>query len=436
MKHVLKVPVVNANDEFVVLVRWHIADGAQVKTGAPLVDVETTKAVVTIESEQTGWLRHVAKENTEVPIGAPLAIVVSEESELAGAKVDEVSKPVAVATSPSVPTAKAENVAPAAIALGNAADFTRLSPQAEKLATELGVAREVWAQANLGLITAAQLRSLLAQTAAPVPKEKEALATPALRSEKAPLSKRAEIDALTAGAEGGLRSSLTVYFDSAGLRGGDEQASVLPLVLAATAKLLPSRPRFTAYFDSGQIRFYDAVHLGVAMDQGEGLRVVTVRSADKLAVDAIAGRLGELALDYAAHQLRTEDVSDATFTVTDLSAFDVLHFEPLMNGRQSAILALGGDSTLPGHPMSLTLAFDHRVLTGREVAEFLKALRDVLLAQATIPAAPEAPTACCDRCFIDVASYYDKFGKFGLMLNTTRPDGSTGMICHSCRELS
>ena len=50
MKTVQTVPTINANDEFVVVVRWHAADGARIAKGTPLVDVETTKAVVTVEA--------------------------------------------------------------------------------------------------------------------------------------------------------------------------------------------------------------------------------------------------------------------------------------------------------------------------------------------------------------------------------------------------
>lgn len=480
MKHVLNVPLINPNDESVILVRWLVADGVRVEVGAPLLDIETTKAVVSVEAEQAGWVRHAAKENTELPIGAPLAVIVTEEAELAeasaallGAKPAQPAAPTPTTVAATVPAAvpTTENFSTDSAAAPQAqAGFTRLSPKAAALAAQLGLSAEMLAQAQLGLVTAAQLHDIAAAAvggaankdgasiqldrhgAFRAPRDdkkfddtaKPRADGPVLRSERPPMPKRAEIDALQTGAQGGLRSSLSVYFDSAALRGDEGGPSVLPLVLHETARLLASRPRFTAFFDAGQIYFYDAVRLGVAMDQGEGLRVVTVRDAEKLGPEDIAARLGELALDYIERRLKPEDVQDATFTVTDLSGFDVLHFEPLINGHQSAILALGGDSALPGHPMSLTLAFDHRVLTGREVAEFLQALRDALLAHAVEPVAvsDEAPeteavppaVACCDRCFIDVGTYYETFGKFALMLNYVRPDGSTGMICHSCRE--
>ena len=426
MKTVQTVPTINANDEFVVVVRWHAADGARIAKGTPLVDVETTKAVVTVEAERDGWVRHRARENSEIALGAELAWYFSEESELAAAVVDS---PPAVPLAPlAAPAAAAPaKAAPTAVEPTGEFSLTRLTPEAEKLAASLGLDPLALGDAKLGLVTSNVLRERLApRSPVPVP------ADDGLRRERAALAKRAEIGALSEGAEGNLRSSLTVYFDSAGVRARAEaeECGLLPLVLAELAPLLAANPRFTAFYEEGRTVFYDAVRLGVAIDLGQGLRVVTVRDAATLDAAAIGRRLAELTLDYMENRLAPAEVQGATFTVTDLSAFDVLQFEPLINGRQSAILGLGGDSTLPGHPMSLTIAFDHRVLTGREVGEFLRALRNRILSRA-LDQGPAAP-ACCDRCLIEVPAYYEKFGTVGVMHHYMRPDGSTGLLCHAC----
>jgi 2-oxoglutarate dehydrogenase E2 component (dihydrolipoamide succinyltransferase) len=219
------------------------------------------------------------------------------------------------------------------------------------------------------------------------------------------------------------------------------------------AALLASQPKFTAFHEEGVIAYHDAVHLGVALDLGSGLRVVTLRDAASMDAAGLGARLAELALACAENRLQPADVQGATFTVTDLSALDVLHFAPLLNARQSAILAVGGDATLPGHPMSLTLAFDHRVANGREAGLFLRALRDRLLARADSqwpvgPAPAPAPASAsarvapvgsapaCDRCLIELPAYYEQFGRWGVMHQYLRPDGTPGLICHACLGVS
>ena len=429
MKTVHHVPTINANDEFVVVVRWHVADRARVTKGAPLVDVETTKAVVTIEAEHDGWLRHCVKENTEVGLGAELAWYCLAENELDETGAQKALPEVEVPS--TTPTPVVRNDPPAAGALTEFS-CTRLTPGAEKLALALGLDATALAAEKLGLVTSTGLRARLG------PQEAISASVPTddgRRRERDVPGKRAEIQALSEGAEGNLRSSLTVYFDSADIRRGAEEdgTGVLPVVLAELAPLLAGNPRFTAYHEAGRTVFYDAVHLGVAIDLGQGLKVVTLRDAvGKNAAD-LGRRLADLTLDYMENRLGPAEVQGATFTVTDLSAFDVLQFEPLINGRQSAILGLGGDSTLPGHPMSLTIAFDHRVLSGREVGAFLRTLRDRILSCAPGKRTEAAaPAPCCDRCLIDLPSYYEKFGAVAVMHNYTRADGGAGLICHSC----
>jgi len=465
MKNLQRVPTINANDEFVVIVRWHAPEGGRVEKGAPLVDVETTKAVVTVEADHAGWVRRGADEGAELALGALLAEIFTDEAELAGS-VAPIAGPSAGPASiegertaggrqaPGAGSAEggdapaaAEHSAPHPVPASPdvPADFslTRLSPQAQTLAAAAGLDPAALAAARLGLVTRGELEARLAPET-PVPASSPG-AEGGLRREREPASKRAEILALREGSGEHLKSSLTVRFDSAAIRlrfGPD--TGLLPLILAQLAPLLAEHPRFTAFHDHGHAVFYDAVHLGVAIDLGQGLRVVTLRDADRLDAAAIQGRLEELTLDYIENILTPASVQGSTFTVTDLSSYDILQFEPLINGRQSAILAIGGDSTAPGHPMSLTLAFDHRVLTGREVAAFLKSLRERILglAPAAAPTAlgaagaesPPAAAPCCDRCLVDLASYYREMHREAVMYQYLRPDGTSGLICHACAQ--
>ena len=153
----------------------------------------------------------------------------------------------------------------------------------------------------------------------------------------------------------------------------------------------------------------------------------------------------DIGMRYLDNTISTEELTTSTITVTDLSGFGVLHCHPIINGRQSTIIGLGGDGTQPNFPMSISMTVDHRVADGREVATFLKELRERILSYA--PAAEEAesqPQAAspfpsgastdirCDRCEIDLASYYRRFARDARMMPYFREDGSIGGICHRC----
>jgi pyruvate/2-oxoglutarate dehydrogenase complex dihydrolipoamide acyltransferase (E2) component len=79
------------------------------------------------------------------------------------------------------------------------------------------------------------------------------------------------------------------------------------------------------------------------------------------------------------NEILPEELINSTITVTDLSNQDILYFHPLINGYQSAIIGIGGDSSRPEYPMAINMTFDHRVSTGREVATFLNELKKRIL---------------------------------------------------------
>lgn len=364
MKTPILIPRVNANDESAILVKWHLPHRGPVQTGAPLADIETSKAVMTIEAERNGWLWRAASEGAELPVGASLGIITDDPSEFTQLESSG-------GTAPS-DNAKREPEADASP--------TRFSPKAAALAAELGLSMERLGEAQLGLVTTAGLRAWAqAQAGGAANLRTEAAADGSERSERPSGVKAAEIKALQSGAEA-LRSSLTIYFDSETIRASSPRYGILPVLLQAIASTLSQHRKLLSFYAAGQIHYYESVHLGVAIDRGEGLRVVTLRNADQLSVAQLAVQLAKLSNDYLEKRLSPEDVQGSGFTVTDLSSLDILHFEPLMNHRQAAVLGVGGDSLLPKHPMSLTVGFDHRVLSGREVGEFLRNLRRRLLA--------------------------------------------------------
>jgi hypothetical protein len=227
------------------------------------------------------------------------------------------------------------------------------------------------------------------------------------------------------------------------------------LIHYEVARLLTQWPQLTAYFADGSVHFYDRVDLGVAFDLGKGLKVVTLQDANKLLPVNFYEKTIEIGIRYLENRIRPDELIGSTITVTDLSGFDILHFHPLINGRQAAIIGIGGDSAQPGYPMSINITFDHRVSNGREVASFLSELRNRLNSYALAvdvsiaskdeydflekvrSAQHESPTALlassgCDRCGIDLATYYREFTRDANMLATFREDGSLGMVCHRC----
>jgi 2-oxoglutarate dehydrogenase E2 component (dihydrolipoamide succinyltransferase) len=196
-------------------------------------------------------------------------------------------------------------------------------------------------------------------------------------------AKRTEIARLSASGNA-FASALTITFDSAGLRAAIRDAAppqplVLAIIAHACAVALRQFPDLNARYGDGAVERYLRVNVGVAVDLGLGLRVPVLRDADQVDVTAATLWLLDAMAAYQSRQLSIADISGGTVTISDLSGDDVMHFRPLLSQDQSLAVGVGGDAGIPGHPMTLTAVFDHRVATGKVAAQFLNAMRERVL---------------------------------------------------------
>lgn len=347
----VRIEQLSANDGSVRLVHWLVAHGAQVTAGEPLVEVETAKVTVAVESPYDGFVAHLAAEQDILAVGDVVAMVCADPAELA--QVERKDRP---------PTRPAGDTS------------TRFSASAARYVEEHGIPRNAFA--GYRLVSLVDAQEVHARRRADAPDDRGKSPVPLSRS------KALEIERLT-GANV-LNAALSMQFDGTKLR-REAQTAALPAtrllarVVNAVARTLVSFPNLNSYFDGG-IRRYPTIDVDVAIDLGDGLKVGGVRHADTLGVAAIEDRIVELATRYIAGALTLADVAGGGVTVSDLSMEGVLFFQPLLNQRQALALGLGGDESLPGAPLTLTATFDHRVSSGREVSQFLRTCREALTA--------------------------------------------------------
>lgn len=151
--------------------------------------------------------------------------------------------------------------------------------------------------------------------------------------------------------------------------------SVNDLVLAGVAHVLVRHPSVNATLEDETISRWRSVHLGVAVAVDAGLVVPVIRNADQLSLSALreeAARLSRLAHDG---NLKMADIQGGTFTVTNLGAFGIDAFTPIINPPQVAILGVGRADR---ESMTLSLTIDHRALDGAPGARFLQDLAGIV----------------------------------------------------------
>jgi pyruvate dehydrogenase E2 component (dihydrolipoamide acetyltransferase) len=146
---------------------------------------------------------------------------------------------------------------------------------------------------------------------------------------------------------------------------------------------LGKHPMLTGQWTDAGIRLPAAIHIGIAVDTDVGLLVPVLRDVPSLGIRELAAAAGELIERARAGGLSGADMQGGCFTVSNLGAFGIDAFTPIINPPECAVLGVGriakrpavvGDAVVPRDQVTLNLTFDHRIVDGAPAARFLQAL--------------------------------------------------------------
>jgi pyruvate dehydrogenase E2 component (dihydrolipoamide acetyltransferase) len=379
------------------LVSWIKPEGATVAKGEPILEIETDKAVMEIESPAAGVLAGIkAHPGDVVPVGQIIAWIVgpgevppAEETQAtSGRRLSLVAAP---AITPAAQTPEAQTTSSAT---APETHEIRISPKARRLAKERGVdLSRLRGSGSDGEITTADV---LAQANAPssaVPVTSPATSAPMtsiarLMAERTTQSWTTvphffvtrEVDA---GALNILREQLLPGIE----RTHGVRLTHTDLLVALVARVLARYRIMNASWAGGQIRMNPDVNIAIAMAVGEGVVGAVIPKADVVALSDIAVQRRDLSERARAGRLRPADIAGATFTISNLGMYRVDSFTAIITPPQAAILAVGSitDRVVPvdGQPgirpiLNLTLSSDHRVVDGARAADFLDALAEAI----------------------------------------------------------
>jgi pyruvate/2-oxoglutarate dehydrogenase complex dihydrolipoamide acyltransferase (E2) component len=341
------VPQINPNDEHAVVVHWHVAKGAPVRAGQTLVTLETTKTTFDVDSPSDGYAFFEHEPNAEVAVGTPVAWIAADD------------RPFERATQPALPA-----VAPKR---EPAERFTR---KARKLMKERGLS-----EADFPGTDKVDADTVERAATARMPPGVVPLELSPSKITEIQMLRRVREQAVPSTVATALRADLL----DARLRretANHGPVSALELVLYETARLLPEWHELNGFYSDGRAWAHESVAIGFAVNAGRALRVPVVKNARDASLRDVARAVRELTLRYLRDELTIDDVTGGTFTITDLSGEGVVHFVPVLNERQSAILGLCAARN--DGSRELVLTFDHRLSDGMRAARFLAALRSRL----------------------------------------------------------
>jgi pyruvate dehydrogenase E2 component (dihydrolipoamide acetyltransferase) len=168
---------------------------------------------------------------------------------------------------------------------------------------------------------------------------------------------------------------------------GQPKISVTDMVVKATALALLKNPGVNAQLNGQNIRVHHRAHIGLAVALEQGLITPVLRDCDAKPLGRIAVESRDLAERARGGKLRAQEMSGATFSISNLGMYDVEEFSAIINPPEGAILAVGSVLQKPvvddgeirvGRRMKMTISCDHRVMDGAMGARFLQDVKRLL----------------------------------------------------------
>jgi len=168
---------------------------------------------------------------------------------------------------------------------------------------------------------------------------------------------------------------------------GIEKLTYTDLLVKLVAATLQAHPRVNASWLNNELVLHSDINVGLAVAIEQGLTVPVIHKANELSLRELAARRGELVERAHAGKLSLNDISNGTFTISNLGMYGVDAFNAIVNPPQAAILAVSriAERVVPvNHQpsvqpmMTLTLSCDHRVIDGARGAQFLDALAQLI----------------------------------------------------------
>lgn len=401
------------------IVSWVKSAGDKVEKGETVVVVESDKADMDVESFYEGYLAIIIVPAGEVaPVGAAIALVAETEAEIAAAQKQGAGAPAAAAPAPA-----AAAPVPATASVGLQQNVSRqngrsiVSPRARKLAKEFKVdLNSIKGSGPNGRIVAEDVEAA-AGKAQPAPVQQPvtvpaipapvAAAPVAAKPAPAPVpaaalsGQRVPMNALQNAVVRNMEASLSVpcfrvgytittdNLDKLYKQIKSKGVTMTAMLAKAVAVTLQKHPLLNAcYVESGiQYRADINVAVAVAMDGG-GLITPVLQNADRLDIYSLSRTWKDLVDRARTKQLKPDEYSTGTFTLSNLGMFGVDKFDAILPPNQGSILAIGSsrpqvvanEEGLMGvkRQMQVNITCDHRVIYGADAASFLQDLAKLI----------------------------------------------------------
>lgn len=404
----VRLPELGANIKEAVILRWLIAEGDAVQRGDVLAEIETEKANLEFESEHGGVLRRrLVAEGETVQVGTAIAIIGDRTEDLAASDgpLSKTTQKAALVETELAEEAGSPDPAGAPYAAKPQSSVSKLqkdlgvlvSPLAQRLAAEFAIdLAEIKGSGSNGRILLRDVEARLAPragenqgvmirsndapvTPAPVPPSRirQAIAKRLTESKQTIPHYYLQIDI-------DMKEAVRLRTEQNENLSEANRISINDLIVIAVARALLDHKKFNAWFIDGRVEPQSKINIGVVVALDEGLLVPAVPDCGRKGLLEISAQVRDLAARARSGGLKPEEMSSATFTISNLGNMGTQSMVAIINPPQVAIITAGvvedravvrSGSVTVRPMMSMVLSADHRVSDGADAAQFLQAIR-------------------------------------------------------------
>ncbi len=407
MANAVIMPKAGITVESCIIGSWEKKVGDSVKVGDILFTYETDKASFECESTEEGTILEIFfQDGDEVPCLMNVCAIGNPGEDCSALRPDGAAAaeaPAEAAPAPAVEEAPvAAPVAAPAATTAVEGEKSAISPRAKKLAERAGVDASLATPTGPnGRIIERDVRTLMDNPAAAQAAATVAAAAPAAKAEEEYTDvkfsgiRRAISKSMHTSLSTAAQLTHNTSFDATAilayrklLKASEGEYAGITLgdiVLYAVSRTLLNHPDLNAHMlDDNNIRLFNHVNLGVAVDTPRGLMVPTIFHADEMSLLEISKAVKALAAECREGSISPDKLAGGTFTVSNLGNMGVESFTPVINPPQTGILGVcgtvdrvrkGKDGSIEIYPaMGLSLTYDHRAVDGTPAARFQKEL--------------------------------------------------------------
>lgn len=386
----MKVPSPGESITEVVIARWLKKDGEYVEKDEEVAEVDSDKATLTINAEESGAIKLLAAEGDTVKVGQ---VVCSIDTSVKGEKKAEVAAPKAETKVEPKKEVVKETAKTDSYASGTP------SPAAKKLMDENKVpANKVAATGKDGRITKGDVLHALSAGFDSSATSGWGGSRDTDRSKMTPLRKKLAQRLVSVKNETAMLTTFNevdmsaIYAMRAKYKDKFKEVhgtnlGFMSFFTKAVTEALNLYPAVNAMIDGDEIVYHKYADIGIAVSAPKGLVVPVVRNAEQMSLAQIETEIKNLAIKARDNKITLEDMSGGTFTITNGGVFGSMMSTPIINPPQSAILgmhnvverpvAVNGQVVI--RPMMyVALSYDHRIIDGRESVGFLVKVKEML----------------------------------------------------------